>query len=221
MSEYKYPLGVDVLTAARCRLDVIYENFDCVSVSFSGGKDSGVLLELAVEAARRSSRLPVKVLIIDLEGQYKHTIQYIERMIKRKEVEATWVCLPLNLRNSISQFRPFWTCWDPHIDSEEWIRPFPSSPGVVTDESFFPFFRRGMEFEEFVPAYAEWLHRSSGAKRTAILVGIRSDESLNRYRTIKSENKTRWRNQGWTTQVARGSSTHIQSTIGKRKISGE
>lgn len=55
-----------------------------------------------------------------------------------------------------------------------------------------------MEFEEFVPMFGEWYAQG---EQTAVMVGIRSDESLNRYRTIASTKKTRHKDQGWTTLV--------------------
>ncbi|WP_042761513.1 phosphoadenosine phosphosulfate reductase domain-containing protein, partial [Streptococcus sobrinus] len=39
---------------------------------------------------------------------------------------------------------------------------------------------------------------------TAAGVGIRSDESLNRYATIVSDKKVRFNNYGWTTKVKMG-----------------
>ena len=49
---YKKPLDVDVFTAARARMKYVYDEFDTVVVSWSGGKDSSCCLELALEAAR-------------------------------------------------------------------------------------------------------------------------------------------------------------------------
>lgn len=193
----KRGIGIDVLTAARQRLDRVFTDFERVYVSFSGGKDSGVLVQLAEEAARKANRLPLDVLIIDLEGQYQHTIDFIERIASRPGIRAHWVCLPLNLRNSVSQYQPFWMCWDPDAQ-ERWVRPLPKHPSVIEDEKHFPFFRRGMEFEEFTPEFLRWF---SNSRNTACLVGIRTDESLNRMRTIMSTSKTPWYGLQWTTQV--------------------
>jgi predicted phosphoadenosine phosphosulfate sulfurtransferase len=56
-----------------------------------------------------------------------------------------------------------------------------------------------MEFEEFVPRFNRWFAGEGG--KAAMLVGIRSDESLNRYRTIVSESKTTYRGRQWTTKL--------------------
>ena len=45
-------LDKNVYEAAVERFDYIYTNFARVCISFSNGKDSGVLLNLAIEAAR-------------------------------------------------------------------------------------------------------------------------------------------------------------------------
>ena len=188
----------NVYEAAVERFDYIYSHFEKVYVSFSNGKDSGVLLNLAIEAARRAGKLPVKALYIDLEAQYKHAIEFTHRMFERPEVEGWWVCLPIHLRNAVSQIMPYWVCWDKE-KRDAWVREYPESPYVITDENYFPFFKHGMEFEEFVPAFAEWF--SDGAK-TACCVGIRSDESLNRFRTIASTSKITLDGLQWTTKLS-------------------
>lgn len=188
---------INVYDAAVERFDYIYSNFDKVYVSFSNGKDSGVLLNLAIDAARRAGKLPVNVLYIDMEAQYRHAIEFTHRMFSRPEVQGWWVCLPIHLRNAVSQYQPHWLCWDKD-KRDAWIRDYPENKWVVKDEGFFPFFVRGMEFEEFVPAFAEWF---AGGEKTACCVGIRSDESLNRFRTIASESKVKLDNKNWTTKL--------------------
>lgn len=188
---------INVYDAAVERFDYIYSNFDKVYVSFSNGKDSGVLLNLAIEAARRAGRLPVNVLYIDMEAQYRHAIEFTHRMFSRPEVQGWWVCLPIHLRNAVSQYQPHWLCWDKY-KRDAWIREYPENKWVIKDESYFPFFERGMEFEEFVPAFAEWF---AGGEKTGCCVGIRSDESLNRFRTIASESKIKLDGHNWTTKL--------------------
>lgn len=163
--------------------------------------NSGVAYELAAQEARRLGRT-LGVLIVDLEAQYSHTIDYLYTMLKRHEdvSEVYWVALPLSLRNAVSQFEPKWQCWDPDA-KDRWVRPLPEHPGVISDPGFFPFFRCGMEFEELVPEFAEWYSQTHGGRLTAALVAIRSDESLNRFRTIARRNKHMYDDLQWTTWV--------------------
>ena len=195
----KVYLDMDVMTAARNRLRRVFDDFEHVYLSFSGGKDSSAALQLALEVAREKGRLPLDVMVVDLEAQYHHTVDFIRRIADRDDVRMFWCCLPIHLRNAVSQIQPHWVCWHPDA-ADIWVRPLPEHPSVIADEAFFPFFRRGMEFEEFVPAFGEWYAATHGGP-AACIVAIRADESLNRYRTIKSEEKTRWQGLGWTTLV--------------------
>lgn len=194
----KKPLGIDVLSAARQRIARVFDDFPRIYLSFSGGKDSGVLFHLVADEARKRGRR-FGVLVVDLEAQYSLTIQHIGEMLDQHSdvADPYWIALPLALRNAVSQFEPKWQCWDQDA-RDIWVRE--PDPRSITDPDYFPWFRRGMEFEEFVPAFGEWY---SGGKLCACLVGIRADESLNRYRTI-ARRKSNFEGLQWTTLVDRG-----------------
>jgi len=198
VSGKKKYLSINVYDAAQERMAFLFDEFDKIVVAFSGGKDSGVVLNLALEHARKRGR-KITVLFIDLEGQYRLTIEYIERMFQEHAdfMEVFWVCLPLNLRNSVSVYQPFWCAWEPGLE-DKWIRPMPDHPAVIADQGYFPFWRYRMEFEEFIYDFSRWY--AQGGK-IATLVGIRSDESLNRFRTIASTSKTLYKGKSWTTRL--------------------
>ena len=70
-------LGINVLEAARERISWTFDNFPKIYLSFSGGKDSTVMLHLVMaEAIKRDKKNGV--LFVDLEGQYKLTIDHIQ-----------------------------------------------------------------------------------------------------------------------------------------------
>lgn len=188
---------IDVYTSAIERLEYTFNNFERVCLSFSNGKDSGVMLNLAIEVARRLDKLPLNVMYIDMEAQYKHAIDFTYRTFNRDEVNGYWICLPINLRNSVSQIQTHWTPWD--VDKKDaWVREMPQHKSVISDANYFDFFTENMEFEDFVPKFGKWF---SQGKKTAILVGIRSNESLNRFRTIASRTKTTIDGKQWTTKI--------------------
>lgn len=192
----KNPLGVSVLAAARERISRTFDDFERIYVSFSGGKDSTVMLHLVMaEAIRRKHK--VGVLFVDLEAQYRLTIEHVQACYEmyREHIEPYWISLPINLRNAVSVYEPQWLCWD-SARRADWVRTPPEI--AITDETEeFPFFKRGMEFEEFTPEFGRWFGRG---KLTACFVGIRSDESLNRWRTI-SGRKSMFEGRKWTTFV--------------------
>ncbi|PWM33185.1 MAG: phosphoadenosine phosphosulfate reductase [Verrucomicrobia bacterium] len=193
----------NVYDAAKERIKFVFNSFERVYVSFSGGKDSSILLHLCLDYLRkRKMKRKIGVLFVDLEGQYSITIDFVGKMLRENAdiVEAYWCCLPLTLRNAVSVFQPFWTCWDAE-HRDKWVREYPDFPGLITEQNNpFSFFRRQMEFEEFVFEFGKWY---SNGKKTACLVGIRSDESLNRYRTIKSRSKITINGRNWTTKTAK------------------
>ena len=203
----------NVFDAAVERFDTVLDEFDNYYVSVSGGKDSSIMLQLFAQRARLKGK-KFSVLYIDLEAQYKATIDHVHELIECTSdvVDAWyWVAMPLSLRNAVSALQPKWICWDKK-DKEKWVRDWPNSdpePNVVLcmednhpkawDEWFF----RGQEFEEFILYFAKWFNEEHGGK-TAAGIGIRSNESLNRFRTIISDTKERYKDYGWTTRVRIG-----------------
>lgn len=194
----KRPIGINVLQAARDRVRYTFDHFEAIYVSFSAGKDSSVMLHLVMDEAIRRGR-KVGVLLIDLEAQYELTIKHAEQMFDRyaDHIDLYWVCLPLKLRNSVSNYEPVWRAWD-HERKEDWVRPMPKRLGVISDPAFFDFFEPHMEFEEFIELFASWYAKG---RATAAFIGIRADESLNRYRTIAVWDKETHFGKRWTTKV--------------------
>ena len=69
MSIYKIPLQENVLDASAERIDWTLNNFSRVCVSFSGGKDSTVMLHLVAQKARQLKR-KIDVIFLDWEAQF-------------------------------------------------------------------------------------------------------------------------------------------------------
>lgn len=190
------PLGIDVLTAARQRMAWLFDNVPRLYLSFSGGKDSTTMLHIAMGQAIARKRT-IGLLLIDMEGQYKQTIEHALRLIEqyRDYLDVYWIALPMHLRNAVSQFEPQWIAWEPGREAD-WVRRPPAF--AITDQAHFPWYRYAMEFEEIVPAFGHWY---SQGKLTACLVGIRTDESLHRWRTIMAGRKQALDGHKWTTWI--------------------
>jgi len=196
--DWRHELPIDVLAATRERIAWVFDSFPRVYLSGPSGKDSGVLMHLACQEARRRGRR-IGVLYLDLEAQYKLTIDFVREMfaLYADVIDPHWVALPLHLRNAVSMAQPYWTSWDPRCP-DAWVRP--REPGSVDDPAAYPFYRSpsgddAMEFEEFVADFGDWYGQGQAC---ACLVGIRADESLNRWRAIAKDRKSRLEGRGWT-----------------------
>ncbi len=196
MSGYKHKIltGENVLRAAQGRLEWVFDTFEHVCLSFSGGKDSTVLFHLLSAVARRKKRT-FSVLFIDWEVQFRATIDHITQM-KTLYTDVTdtfyWVALPLKTVSGVSQFQPEWISWERDC---EWVRQPPFD--AITETAPLPFWYYAMTFEEFVPAFNHWL---SGGKGLITLTGVRADESLHRFMGLISRVKRRYADDvPWTT----------------------
>lgn len=130
------------------------------------------------EAIKRGQK--VGLLFLDLEGQYKLTIDHIQACydLYADYIEPYWIALPIHLRNAVSMYEHHWIAWEPGRESD-WVRQPPQK--AIINSSEFPFFTYAMEFEEFTPAFGHWYAQG---QLCACFVGIRTAESLNRWRTI-------------------------------------
>lgn len=171
----------DVLTLARRRVREAFALFDTCMVSFSGGKDSTVVLNLAIEAARELGRLPVSVVFYDEEAIPFETEDYVRRCIARHagEIEIIWLCIPIRHRNACTRKSPYWFPWAPE-DEAKWVRPLP--PEAVTTLEGFP---TEPADRLTMPDSVGLLFKPPGKYgRVGMLMGIRSQESITRARAV-------------------------------------
>lgn len=192
---------MNVHDASKQRLKKIFSEFDNIYVSFSGGKDSGVMLNLCIDYIRENKLdKKITVLFIDLEAFYSETINFIYRLINNNLdiVTPHWVCLPMLTTNSVSMYEPYWVFWE-KTKQEKWVREMPTYNYVInTDNNIFDFYRHHMTFEDFIVEYANWQSKKG---KTACLVGIRSDESLNRWRAVNREDVERYQNLKYSVKI--------------------
>lgn len=192
----KFYIEKNVLQASKERISKVFDDFEKYYISFSGGKDSTVMTHLVMEEAIKRGK-KVGLLIIDLEAQYKNTIDHIREIVEKykEHIDLHWFCGELLLRNAVSDFQPKWVCWD-EDNKDIWVREKPSE---ASDLNQYDFYIPKMEFEEFMVLFGKWY---SNGKLTAGFVGIRADESLHRYRAITASKKDLMhKNYKWTTKV--------------------
>lgn len=185
------------------RIAYIFEYFDNVSISFSGGKDSGVMLNLVVDYMR-SHNITKKVGLfhIDYEAQYQMTTDYVDQTYSENSdlFDYFRVCLPISAQCATSMSQNSWQPWDKE-HKDIWARDMPSEC-INEDNNPFDFFRWGMWDYELQEKFSAWYQDYCGGGKTAILVGIRTQESLNRWRAIFSDrNNNKLDGQEWTRKL--------------------
>ncbi len=177
-------LEVNVYEALLGRLKLIFEEFDNIYVSFSGGKDSGLLLNFVLDYNKKYYPMKrIGVFHQDFEAQYTVTTEYIERTFERikEDVEPYWICLPMATRTALSSYQMYWYPWDDK-KKESWVRPMPKKKYVIHLENNPMFtYRYRMHQEDLAKQFGRWYRLSHGNKKTVCLLGLRADESLQRY----------------------------------------
>lgn len=189
-------LGLNVLDAAKERIAYTFDNFEKIYLSFSGGKDSTVMFHLVMEEAIKRGR-KIGVLFIDWECQFELTIEHMDEMTTKyaDNIELYWIALEIETCSACSSYEPLWRSWDER-KKELWTRQ--KHHKSIQEPIFLPFYYPGITFEEFVPLFAKLY---SEGQTTASFVGIRAQESLNRFRAIAREDVQRFDDKMFTTNA--------------------
>ena len=199
-------LDKNVYEAVQERLGRLFAEFNNIYVSFSGGKDSGLLLNLCLQYMRANGiKRRIGVFHQDFEAQYTETSIFVERTLTSNHdlIVPYWLCLPMSCKTATSVYEQYWIPWDP-AKKDIWVRPMPEYPFVINlDNNNLDFYRYAMLQEDIYEQFTPWYHRTvgSGVGKTISLIGIRSQESLNRWRAATRQDKGRYDNLPWTTQV--------------------
>ena len=192
---------MDVHEAANRRLKIIFDYFDYVYVSFSGGKDSGILLHLCMDYIRmHAPGRKLGVFHMDYEVQYRQSTEYVERMFSnnRDILEVFHCCVPFKVPTCTSMYQQYWRPWQEGYQNI-WVRQMPGTALTVKD---FDFWNDSLWDYDFQSLFPSWIRRKKGCKRVCCLVGIRTQESFNRWRAIHSDkNYRKLANYKWTHRV--------------------
>jgi predicted phosphoadenosine phosphosulfate sulfurtransferase len=182
MPTQTYLKGKNVLDAARERIAFIFDAFETIQVSISGGKDSTVLAHLAMEEARRRDR-KIGLFFLDEEVVYQSTVEQIEYLmtLAPKHTNRLWLQVPFRLTNATSLHESQLIAWEPG-KHKLWMHP--KGKGNIVAP---PWDRaretvrnkdKGFGFYDVLDNFERCY---SGA---AFLVGLRGIESPNRWRTM-------------------------------------
>lgn len=203
-------LDKNVYEAAQERIAYIFQEFDNIYIAFSGGKDSGVLLNLVVDYMRANNiTRKIGVYYMDYEGSYQETENFIRRMVEANAdlIELYWVCLTYKTKCGVSIYRNYWLPWNEE-ERDIWVRDFPVLGNglqiINKDNHEFDFYYHGIEDTDFDLAMHSWLHKRKNAQRTICLMGIRAQESLHRWRAVASDKKVNmYQGRKWITQIGK------------------
>ena len=194
----KYNDKINVYDASIDRIDYIFKNFKRIYLSFSGGKDSGVMLNLVLDYMKENDiKEKIGVMVMDNEANYNHSLDFMHRIIQANldYLDVYWCCLPITLPCTVSSYATDWQCWGVE-DEDKWIKPMPKYDYIVNiDNHNMPFFRENMGYDEFWDKFGDWYAQG---EECACLIGIITDESLNRYRAIVNDRKIMKGGHHWT-----------------------
>lgn len=176
-------LDKDVYEALQERLKLIFQEFDNIYLSFSGGKDSGLLLNLVLDYQQKyAPEKKIGVFHQDFEAQYTVTTEYVERTFERIKdlVEPYWVCLPMATRTALSSYEMYWYPWD-DTKKDIWVRPMPKYSYVINMANPFHHYRYRMPQEDLAKQFGRFYKEQHRRGKTVCLLGMRAEESLQRY----------------------------------------
>jgi predicted phosphoadenosine phosphosulfate sulfurtransferase len=177
----KKEIETNVYESALNRFRYLFDSFDKVVISFSGGKDSTACLNLGLKIAREKNKLPLDVYFWDEEVLMPETEEYLMRVKNHPDIRFKWLCVPVKHRNGGSRRNPFWYPFDPNC-KDKWVRPIPDF--AVTHVN-------GFQFGHTIPEISHRVYDHTEG-RVADVRGLRAQESLTRFRAVAHRTKDNW-----------------------------
>lgn len=170
MARIKKYIDIDVLTAAKQRINHIIDTFDTISVMFSGGKDSLAALHLVKEVYdERGITKPVNVVFRDEELIPMEVINFVDKYRKEPWINMIWFAVPLASTKYVLGVCHSYIQWD---KNRQHIREIPEWAVTTAPDDDRVFDQYTMD------SYAAEYYKG----KVAFITGIRASESLMRFR---------------------------------------
>ena len=172
MARQRKFIDANVYEEAKKRIHHIYDLHDNVVCSFSGGKDSGVLINIAWEVAQERGLDKVDVIFRDEELVPQAVLDNVFYYRQQPWTNFTWYAVPLRSNKYILGETSTIVFWDPSGD-RQWLRPKPEWAETLEDT------------EDILTQYTmDNVIAKNYKGSVAIMTGVRASESLVRYRSV-------------------------------------
>lgn len=159
-------LGENVFDVALERIASLMREGHRLVVSFSGGKDSGVALQICLQAAAETDYGDLDVVMRDEEIMFPGTFEYCERVAERDGVNFHWLIAGQPIINAFNRESPYWWCFDKQTP-DAWVRQPPDIAQWIPEQNI----EAMVTPERFPPAEGKTLYD---------VIGLRADESRGR-----------------------------------------